>query len=180
MVGLVAEPPAFSIRTVSLYTVLVLPGCTTTISPPLNELLPEIALEIVLNAFAALKPLLLSLPFTASTYHRFCPAGGAVNDGNEGKAEGLVFSTVVKTAAEQLALVPPLLPAQPQVHGPDPLTEEAVPVAQRSADGLLTTLIPFVAPQAPLTATALQVGAPVSTVVDTGLPCAVKVPLVHK
>ena len=54
--------------------------------------------------------------------------------------------------AEQVAVVPPPLPAQLHDHGPLPLTADAVPVLQRLAVGALARLPPFEAPHAPLTA----------------------------
>ena len=53
--------------------------------------------------------------------------------------------------AEHCAVVPPLLPVQFHVHGPVPLTAEAVPVEQRLVVGMLPTVIPLALPQAPLT-----------------------------
>ncbi len=60
---------------------------------------------------------------------------------------------VVLIAAEQAAEVPPLLPAQPQLQGPEPDTEEAVPAAQRLVVGAAESLVPFELPQDPFTAT---------------------------
>jgi hypothetical protein len=56
------------------------------------------------------------------------------------------------STAEQLAVVPPPEPAQVQLHGPLPLTADAVPVLQRLAVGLLVRSAPFEEPQTPLTA----------------------------
>src|SRR5208283_3952920 len=53
--------------------------------------------------------------------------------------------------AEQLALDPPLDPAQLQLHGPLPETEEAVPALQRFELGALKKPCPFDEPHAPLT-----------------------------
>ena len=53
--------------------------------------------------------------------------------------------------AEQVAVVPPLLPAQFQLQGPPPVTVDAVPALQRLAVGALDRLDPFEAPHAPLT-----------------------------
>ena len=53
--------------------------------------------------------------------------------------------------AEQVAVVPPLLPAQLHDHGPLPLTVDAVPVLQRFAVGALARLALFEDPHAPLT-----------------------------
>jgi hypothetical protein len=51
--------------------------------------------------------------------------------------------------AEQLAVVPPPAGAQVHVHGPLPLTVEAVPTEQRLAVGALVKSFPFDEPQAP-------------------------------
>lgn len=53
--------------------------------------------------------------------------------------------------AEQVAAVPPPLPAQLHDQGPLPLTVEAVPALQRFAVGALARLPPFEDPHAPLT-----------------------------
>src|SRR5579863_1208079 len=55
------------------------------------------------------------------------------------------------TVAEQVAVVPPLLPPQFHDHGPAPLTAEAAPAVQRLAVGAPLRLAPFEAPHAPLT-----------------------------
>jgi hypothetical protein len=54
--------------------------------------------------------------------------------------------------AEQIAVVPPLLPAQLHDHGPLPLTLDAVPALQRFAVGALVRSAPFEEPHAPSTA----------------------------
>ena len=53
--------------------------------------------------------------------------------------------------AEQFALVPPFTPAQVQLHGPLPETEDAVPALQRFELGALKKPCPFDEPHAPLT-----------------------------
>jgi hypothetical protein len=53
--------------------------------------------------------------------------------------------------AEQVAVVPPPLPAQLHDHGPLPLIVEAVPALQRLAVGAPLSLPPFEEPHAPLT-----------------------------
>ena len=53
--------------------------------------------------------------------------------------------------AEQLALAPPLEPAQLHVHGPEPVTVDAVPVEQRLVDGADDACVPFADPHTPLT-----------------------------
>ena len=64
--------------------------------------------------------------------------------------------------AVQLALAPPLAPAQLHDHGPEPLTEDAAPVVHRLLVGTLLSEAPFEDPHAPLTATgareAVQLG----------------------
>jgi hypothetical protein len=56
--------------------------------------------------------------------------------------------------AEQLAVVPPLEPPQLHVHGPEPATDDDVPVEQRLVEGVDDAVVPFADPHAPLTATA--------------------------
>ena len=53
--------------------------------------------------------------------------------------------------AEQLAVDPPLDPAQVQVHGPEPLIVEIVPALQRFVVGAEVKLWALDDPQAPLT-----------------------------
>jgi hypothetical protein len=62
------------------------------------------------------------------------------------------LTAVEASLSEQVAVLPPLLPAQLHDHGPLPLTAEAVPAVQRFAVGLALTVAPFEEPQAPLTA----------------------------
>jgi hypothetical protein len=50
------------------------------------------------------------------------------------------------------AELPPLDPAQLQLHGPEPLTDDAVPAMHRLLEGAALTCVPFDAPQAPFTA----------------------------
>jgi hypothetical protein len=66
------------------------------------------------------------------------------------------------TDAEQLALVPPLEPPQLHVHGPEPATDDDVPVEQRLVEGADDAVVPFADPHTPLIATA---AAPTATVV---------------
>jgi hypothetical protein len=58
--------------------------------------------------------------------------------------------------AEQVAVVPPLLPAQLHAHGPLPLTGDAAPAMQRLAVGALARLAPFEEPHAPFTASSSE------------------------
>jgi len=58
------------------------------------------------------------------------------------------------TDAEQLAVVPPLEPPQLHVHGPEPATDDDVPVEQRLVEGADDALVLFADPHTPLTATA--------------------------
>jgi hypothetical protein len=53
--------------------------------------------------------------------------------------------------AEQLAVVPPLLPAHVQSHGPIPFTVEAVPTEHKFLVGLTVVATPFAEPHNPLT-----------------------------
>ena len=57
--------------------------------------------------------------------------------------------------AEQLAVVPPLEPPQLHVHGPEPATDDDVPVEQRLVEGADNAVVPFADPHAPLTAPAV-------------------------
>ena len=61
--------------------------------------------------------------------------------------------------AEQLAVEPPLEPAQDQLQGPLPETVDAVPAEQRPVVGLLVREAPFDPPQLPLTAVLVPAGA---------------------
>jgi hypothetical protein len=62
----------------------------------------------------------------------------------------LPHEPLISSCAEQLAVVPPLLPAHVHDHGPVPLTAEAVPVLQRFTVGALLTATPLAAPHTPL------------------------------
>ena len=53
--------------------------------------------------------------------------------------------------AEQVAVVPPLLPAQLHAHGPLPPTDDAAPAMQRLAVGALMCATPAAAPHTPFT-----------------------------
>ena len=61
---------------------------------------------------------------------------------------------VVAAAVLQLAVVPPLLPAQLHFQGPLPVIEDAVPAVQRLFVGAAEKLAPFEEPHAPFTAAA--------------------------
>jgi hypothetical protein len=61
-----------------------------------------------------------------------------------------VLTTVC--VAEQEADVPPFDPAQVQLHGPLPVTLEAVPKVQRLVVGIDDTVVPLADPQEPFTA----------------------------
>ena len=65
-------------------------------------------------------------------------------------------------------MVPPAEPAQDQVHGPLPLTADAVPALRRLVVGALVRLVPFEEPHAPLTAA--DEGAPHTAVEPPLLP----------
>lgn len=53
--------------------------------------------------------------------------------------------------AVQVAVAPPLVPAQLHVHGPEPTTDDAVPTEQRFVDGVDDDVVPFADPHKPLT-----------------------------
>jgi hypothetical protein len=55
------------------------------------------------------------------------------------------------SGAEYCAVVPPFDPAQLQLHGPEPLTAEAVPALHRLVVGAVEVGTPFAEPQEPLT-----------------------------
>lgn len=59
--------------------------------------------------------------------------------------------------AAQLALLPPFLPAQLQVHGPLPLTPLAVPVLHKLVVGAVVKVLPLALPQTPLTGIGIRV-----------------------
>src|SRR5258708_7950119 len=65
--------------------------------------------------------------------------------------EGAVVSEETVALAEQLAVVPPFVPVQNQVHGPVPVTVVAVPAEQRFMAGAVATVVPFALPHAPFT-----------------------------
>ena len=56
----------------------------------------------------------------------------------------------VANGAEHNAVLPRLLPAHVQFHGPEPVTAEGRPVVQRPLDGVLLTATPLAKPQEPL------------------------------
>ena len=62
------------------------------------------------------------------------------------------FTAAGLSAAMQLAFAPPLPPPQLHVQGPLPLTDDAVPAAQRLAAGALGKAAPLDDPHAPFTA----------------------------
>jgi hypothetical protein len=69
-----------------------------------------------------------------------------------GFAENVTVGAGVATDAEQVAVAPPLLPLQLHVHGPAPATTDTVPAAQRLAEGLDDTFVPFADPHTPAAA----------------------------
>ena len=94
------------------------------------------------------------LPLTAEAapvLHRF--AVGAVLTDPPFALPHTPFTGVAEAvfSAEQVAVVPPLLPAQVHDHGPLPLTADVVPAPQRFAVGVVARVVPFEEPQAPLT-----------------------------
>ena len=68
----------------------------------------------------------------------------------------LPLTAAGSTGAVQLAVVPLLLPVQLQLHGPLPLTAEAVPAEHKPLAGALLAATPLAEPQAPLPAEALS------------------------
>jgi hypothetical protein len=81
------------------------------------------------------------------------------------------------TDAEQLALVPPLEPPQLHVHGPEPATDDDVPVEQRLLEGADDAVVPFADPHAPLTATGAALTVTVVLATDDVPPAPVQVSL---
>ena len=65
-----------------------------------------------------------------------------------------VYGGVEDANAEQLAVLPLLEPLQLHVHGPEPATDDAVPVEQRLDEGLDDAVVPFADPHTPLTGAA--------------------------
>ncbi len=57
--------------------------------------------------------------------------------------------------ALQFAVVPPLIQAHDQVHGPVPDTADGAPTLQSHVEGVEATLLPFVGPHTPFTGTAV-------------------------
>jgi len=82
------------------------------------------------------------------------PTGPGVGGGGGGGVVGGVVPPATVAGAEQLALIPPLEPPQLHVHGPEPATDDDVPVEQRLVEGADDALVRFADPHAPLTATA--------------------------
>jgi hypothetical protein len=133
-------------------------------SEPLEEEPPPVEpVEASLSEHVAVEPPLLPpqlhdhgpLPLTADVVpvvQRFA-VGAVLTDAPfalpHAPLTGCAEATFV---AEQVAVVPPLLPSQLHDHGPLPLTAVAVPVVQRLAVGALLSLPPFEEPQAPFTA----------------------------
>ncbi len=69
----------------------------------------------------------------------------------------LTAAFVVANEAVQLAVEPPLLPAQLHAQGPLPVTLDEVPAVHRLVVGTLARLSPLDAPQMPLTAVDIEV-----------------------
>ena len=76
--------------------------------------------------------------------------------------------------AEQVAVEPPLDPAQLQLHGPLPLTPEAEPVVHSPLVGAVLVMTPFAGPHWPLTGAEAS-GAEQVAVVPPLLPTQVQV-----
>jgi hypothetical protein len=77
---------------------------------------------------------------------QFAPTGPGV-----GVDVGVGVGSDTDANAEQLAVVPLLEPPQLHVHGPEPATDDAVPVEQRLVEGLDDAVVPFADPHTPLT-----------------------------
>jgi hypothetical protein len=59
------------------------------------------------------------------------------------------FTAGADLFALQVTVAPPALPAQVHVQGPDPFTEDAVPMSQRFVVGFEGIAVPFAEPQSP-------------------------------
>ena len=97
--------------------------------------------------------------------------GGGVVGGVDPPPDGGVDPPPPATVidAEQLAVVPPLEPPQLHVHGPEPATDDAVPVEQRLVEGMDDTVVPFADPHTPLTGAGPVFTATVILTVDAPL-----------
>ena len=69
--------------------------------------------------------------------------------------EPLTFQVLM--GAEQVAFVPPFVPAQFQVQGPEPLTALALPAVQRLVVGALVAGVLLAEPHAPSTGSGVKV-----------------------
>ena len=86
--------------------------------------------------------------------HRLA-AGAAVNAWPSDEPQAPFIAAAF--AAEQLAVVPSFAPAQLHVHGPLPLTAEAVPVLQRFVEGITVNVWPLDEPHVPFTGVSVNV-----------------------
>jgi hypothetical protein len=82
------------------------------------------------------------------------------------------FTAVGVLDAEQLAVVPLLEPVQDHVHGPEPVTLDAVPAVQRLVVGTVLTVVPLAEPQVPFTAAPLPLIVTVAVLVPSVAPLA--------
>ena len=71
------------------------------------------------------------------------------------QSPGLLIEVVVE--AEQVAVVPPLVPVHVQLHGPVPETVDSVPVVQRLVVGAMVNALLLLLPQVPFTSVLLQI-----------------------
>jgi hypothetical protein len=62
-----------------------------------------------------------------------------------------------KIVALHIAVVPPLIPAHVQLHGPLPVKAEVVPAEQRFAVGATVRVLPLLLPQVPFIAARAKV-----------------------
>ena len=131
-------------------------------SEPLDPVLPLVPVEASLSEHEAVEP-----PLAPAQLHDHGPLPLTVDavPAVQRFAVGLVltvppfeepqapFTGCAEATffAEQVALVPPPLPAQLHDHGPLPLTDDAVPALQRLAVGAVLSLPPFEEPHVPLT-----------------------------
>jgi hypothetical protein len=99
-------------------------------------------LPLTADAVPALQRLVVGAVLTATPFAGpHCPFTGGGGGGGGGEA----------SCATQVAVVPPLLPAQLHVHEPLPLTTDAVPALQRLVVGALGKLPPLEEPHTPFT-----------------------------
>ena len=92
-------------------------------------------------------------PDAAPTMHRALPEGAVLTVVPPAEPHTPLAGGEDRSEAWHGAVAPPFDPAQLQLHGPEPLTEDAVPALHRLLPGAAVSSAPFEEPQAPLTAT---------------------------